>query len=237
MLTLAVDTSSPVGSVALLRDGHPLAERTTSSQAASPRTKSATHSTNLVPAIEKLFSDLDLQITNCDLLAVGLGPGSFTGIRVAIATLKGFALVANKPIVGVSSMDALALGAKERLPAPCSSLAVIVDAGRGEVYCSVYSMLEGQFFKVNEAAIFTLPRLAAGLLTPTFFVGPQIHNYRAQLEQILSKRACVDSQPTTPAAHLVGLLAEEKFSDQKAGDVDLEPIYLRPPVQPPRGHG
>jgi len=231
MLTLAVDTSSPVGSVALVRDGRGIAEITTNSLAASPRTKTVTHSTNLVPAVEKLLTENGAQIADCDLLAVGLGPGSFTGVRVAIATLKGFALAQNKPVIGVCSMDVLALGDKDRLPAGCSTLAVVVDAGRGEIYCSAYSTLDGQFFKVNETAIFRLEQLGRCFLTPTFFVGPTIEVFRAALERLLGKRAVVDTQPAHPSATVLGMLAEEKYAEQQTGDHDLEPIYLRKPVE------
>jgi len=230
MLTLAFDTSSPVGSVALLRDGKLVAETTTNSTSTSPRTRTVTHSTNLVPAIEQLISSSKLEISNCDLFAVGLGPGSFTGIRVAIATAKGFALATGKPIAGVSSMDALALANKDRPPQGCTSLAVIVDAGRGEVYCSVYSNLEGQFFKVNDASILTLKELSARVLTQTFFVGPQIDQYRRELENLLGARARIDTAPGHPSAHIISLLAEEKFAEQQCGDSDLEPIYLRAPA-------
>jgi tRNA threonylcarbamoyladenosine biosynthesis protein TsaB len=230
MLTLAFDTSAPVGSVAILRDGKLLAETTTNSVASSPRTKSVTHSTNLVPAIEKLSSEFNAQCSEFDLFAVGLGPGSFTGIRVAIATAKGFSLATKKPIVGVSSLDALALANKDRLPHGCTSLAAIVDAGRGEVYCSVYSNLDGQFFKVNEVSIVTLEQLRVRILTPTFFLGPEIGNFRGELEKHLGRRALVDSQPANPSAHIIALLAEEKFSEQQMGDSNLEPIYLRAPA-------
>jgi tRNA threonylcarbamoyladenosine biosynthesis protein TsaB len=228
MLTLAVETSSPVGSVAIVRDGAVVAETAIQSVPASPRTRRITHSTNLAPAVERLAAEAGLAISDFDLLAAGLGPGSFTGVRVAIATLKGYALAFPKPVVGVSSMDALALANKDRLPGGCTSLAVVVDAGRGEVYCSVYSLLDGQFFKVNETAIVTLPRLAGRVLAPTFFIGPGIGSYRAELERLVGSRARVDGEPVYPPASMVGLLGEEKFGEQKIGDPDLEPIYLRP---------
>ncbi|MSR64793.1 MAG: tRNA (adenosine(37)-N6)-threonylcarbamoyltransferase complex dimerization subunit type 1 TsaB [Verrucomicrobiae bacterium] len=230
MLTLAFDTSAPVGSVAILRDGKLLAETTTHSVASSPRTKSITHSTNLVPAIETLLAECKVQSSEFDLFAVGLGPGSFTGIRVAIATAKGFSLATQKPILGVSSMDALALAHKDRLPQGGTSLAVIVDAGRSEVYCSVYSNLDGQFFKVNDVSIITLEQLRARILTPTLFIGPEIGTFRNDLEKHLGRRALVDSQPANPSAHVIALLAEERFSEQEMGDSDLEPIYLRAPA-------
>lgn len=227
MLTLAVDTSAPVGSLAILRDGRLARESTTNSTAASPRTKTVTHSTNLVPTIERLTAEEGLRIADFQLLAVGLGPGSFTGVRVAIATLKGFALAAGKPIVGVSSLDALALDNKDRLPPGCTGLAVITDAGRGELYAAFYSVLEGQFFKVNDASILTWPQLARRVLTPTFFVSPLLEEFLTPLGEHLGSRALPDTRNAAPSAHLVGLLAAEKFGEQQRGDPDLEPIYLR----------
>jgi tRNA threonylcarbamoyladenosine biosynthesis protein TsaB len=231
MLTLAVDTSSAVGSVALVRDGNVLAETTRVSASVSPRTRTVTHSTNLVPTIEQLLSTLNPQPSALNLLAVGLGPGSFTGVRVAIATMKGYALALKKPVVGVSSMDALALAHKDRLPTGCTTLAAIVDAGRGETYCSTYSVLEGQFFKVTETTIVTIEQLRARILTPTFFIGPQLGEQRAALEKHLGSRAIVDGNPVHPSAAVVGLLAEEKFAEQRIGDGDIEPIYLRLPAE------
>lgn len=227
MLTLAVDTSSAVGSVAILRDGRWLGESTTVSTAASPRTKSVTHSTNLVPAIEELAARYSLSAARFDLLAVGLGPGSFTGIRVGIATLKGYALALKKPLVGVPSMDAMALANKDRLPKGCTSLAVLLDAGRGELYASFYSALEGQFFKVNDVSILDWEALQRRILTPTFFIGPQLNSFRDELSKRLAKRAVLDESEVQPSAHFVGLLGEEKFNEQQIGDPEVEPIYLR----------
>jgi tRNA threonylcarbamoyladenosine biosynthesis protein TsaB len=231
MLTLALDTSTAVGSVALLREGRLVAEATTRSTAASPRTKAVTHSTNLVPAVERLLADCGVGIAECDLFAVGLGPGSFTGIRVAIATAQGFALACGKPVVGVSSMDALALANQDRLPTGCTTLAVVVDAGRGEVYCSTYSVLDGQFFKVNDPAIVAIKQLRSRILSPAFFIGPEVERFRADLEGALGVRALVDARAVTPGASTVGLLAEEKFAERQMGDSNLEPIYLRPPIK------
>ena len=106
-----------------------------------------------------------------------------------------------------------------------------MDAGRGEIYCSAYSVLEGQFYKVNETAIITVEQLRARILSPTFFIGPQITGYRAELEKHLGSRAIVDSQDAHPSAALVGMLAEEKFAEQQIGDAEIEPIYLRLPAE------
>lgn len=227
MITLAMDTSASVGSVAILRDGKPLAE-TSLYRPAESRSRSTAVSSQLVPAVQRLFAENDLRLADTDLLAVGLGPGSFTGIRVAIATARGYAFALGKPLVGVNSMDAVALGSKERIPPAYSNLAVLVDAGRREMYCAVYSVLEGRFFKVNDAALLTLAEMRRRFLVPTFFAGPEIGLWRNELQQVLGRLALVDSVDHPPLARFIGSLAEEKFREQQAGDPELEPIYLRP---------
>src|SRR5712671_17399 len=106
MITLALDTSAAVGSVALLRDDKPLAEE-------SFRRDRGPHTSDqhLFSAIERVLAAQKLSARDVELIAVGIGPGSFTGIRVGIAAAKGLALPQSRPIQAASSFDALALTA------------------------------------------------------------------------------------------------------------------------------
>src|ERR1035438_2510474 len=99
MITLAIDTSTPRGAVALLRNDKPLAEGTFDRSQPGQ---------NLFDTTAQLLSTNQLRVDELGLLAVGLGPGSFTGIRVGIAAAKGLALPRKLPIKGASSFDALA---------------------------------------------------------------------------------------------------------------------------------
>jgi tRNA threonylcarbamoyl adenosine modification protein YeaZ len=114
MITLAIDTSTARGAVAVLRDDQPLAEE---------------HF-----ARDGLFAALaKLNPGKFDAIAVGVGPGSFTGIRAGIAAAKGLALPGGLPVKAVCSFDAIALTALPRMPRDCPQLCVLCDARRDEI--------------------------------------------------------------------------------------------------------
>jgi tRNA threonylcarbamoyladenosine biosynthesis protein TsaB len=123
---LGIDTSTPLGSVALVTDGVPLSEQTARVR--------ARHGETLMPLVERALELSGISLAEVDLLAVGLGPGSFTGLRVGIATAQGLALASDLPVVGVGSLEALAFGlgsgAAPRVP--------LLDAHKGEVYAAAY---------------------------------------------------------------------------------------------------
>ena len=123
---LALDTSTEVGSVAVLRGDTLLAER-----AARVR---ARHGETLLPHCRGALADAGAVLGDVGLLVVGVGPGSFTGTRIGLATVKGLALAGGPPVVGISSLAALAMAAAPRLAA-----AGITLAGRGAVFAAGYA--------------------------------------------------------------------------------------------------
>jgi len=126
MLLLALDTSLAACSVALWRDGTVAAERCT------PMARG--HAEALAPMIQALCRDADLDLASVDAFAVTLGPGTFTGIRVGLAAARGLALPGRRPLVGVSTLAAIAASAD--LPAGDPVL-VVQDAKRGELYAEL----------------------------------------------------------------------------------------------------
>lgn len=124
MLILGVDCSSKQGSVAIVKDGRPLYQ--------SVYDSNMTHSQNLLSLIENAVTICGINKKDIDLFAVTLGPGSFTGLRIGLALIKGMAMALGKSCVGVSSLRAMA---------ECVDLDGIVipcfDARRGQVYCSI----------------------------------------------------------------------------------------------------
>lgn len=123
---LGLDASTMVGSVALVTDGVVEGEYTLKVR--------RTHSERLLPAVERVLSDADLTIADIDAVSVAVGPGSFTGLRIALATAKGLAYARRLPVVGVGTLEALA--------APWwwfpGLILVMLDARRGEVYAAAY---------------------------------------------------------------------------------------------------
>lgn len=130
MKILAVDTSTKMGSVALTEDEALIAQIQLNVE--------ITHTERLLPATENLFRQTGLTLEEMGGLAVAIGPGSFTGLRIGLATMKGFAQAQNLPLVGVSSLMALACNAltSDKPVVAC------LDAHRGEVYVAVYKNME-----------------------------------------------------------------------------------------------
>ena len=123
MLILALDTSTPAASAALVDDAGVRSE--------SNLRPGETHSRTLLPEIDRLLKMEGLTAADMDLVAAGVGPGSFTGLRIGLAAAKGLAWAAGKPLVGVSSLDALAAG----LPAEGEQACSVIDARKNQVYC------------------------------------------------------------------------------------------------------
>jgi tRNA threonylcarbamoyladenosine biosynthesis protein TsaB len=135
MLILAFDTSSRTAAVAILRDNVVLYDVIINN--------GLNHSEVLLPAINQACTQTKIKISEIDLFACTIGPGSFTGLRIGASTLKGFLLAAEKPAVGVSSLAALALNAGETSKNICS----IMDAGRGQVYTAYFHYKKNGFLE------------------------------------------------------------------------------------------
>ena len=126
MKILSIDTSSNLCSVALLEDNQPIDELIIDDN--------KTHSQNLMPLIQNLFLKLNIGLPEINLIACNKGPGSFTGIRIGIATAKAIAEVANIPTIGISSLDCLAYNVPNATGVICS----LIDANNNQVYCAIF---------------------------------------------------------------------------------------------------
>jgi tRNA threonylcarbamoyladenosine biosynthesis protein TsaB len=218
VITLAIDTSTPRGAVALLRDDKPLAEE--AFDRSQPKQ-------NLFDAAARLLSANGLGPQDLGLLAVGLGPGSFTGIRVGIAAAKGIALPRTLPIKGASSFDALALTALPKMPRDCPRMCVLCDARRDEICFALY---DGEGRRVKDCQIATLEAVADEIHHPIWFVSCEIERYKSDLVALFGGFASICEAPVFPSAAAVGWLAFQRFrQDGNRGDENAEPIYLRTP--------
>ena len=151
--------------------------------------------------------------------SVGLGPGSFTGIRAGIAAAKGLALPGGKPIKGINSFDALAITAARHIPRDCPQMCVLCDARRDEVYYALYNST-GQ--RQTDIRIATLEQIADEIHNPIWFVSPEIEKFAADIRLNFGGFATVCEKPLTPSAAALGWLASRGEGVDK-----LEPIYLR----------
>ena len=133
-----------------------------------------------------------LNVDDIGLLAVGLGPGSFTGIRVGLAAAKGLALPRKLPIKGASSFDALALTALPQMPPDCPQLCVLCDARQDEIYFALYDR-QGRCVKKSQIA--TLEAVADEIHHPIWFVSSEIERYKDDIAGLFGGFASIGEAP------------------------------------------
>ncbi|MDR2753781.1 MAG: tRNA (adenosine(37)-N6)-threonylcarbamoyltransferase complex dimerization subunit type 1 TsaB [Oscillospiraceae bacterium] len=129
MITLGIDTSAVFVSAALCKDGRVLAQRFESG--------ARTHSETLLPMVEEVLQESGLVVGSVNRFAVTCGPGSFTGVRIGVAAVKGMAFVGQRPCAGVSALAAMAVRAQNEEAVP-PVLCCAMDARRGQVYAAVF---------------------------------------------------------------------------------------------------
>ena len=162
MLILAFESSARPASVALLRDGQLLSQYSQCSQ--------LTHSRTLLPMAEDMLKNAELTLDDVDLFAVAHGPGSFTGIRIGVSTVKGLAWASDKPCVGVSTLEAMAWHGL----AAGGLICPVMDARRSQVYNALFEIRDGKPARLTEDRPISLEELAAELASydwPVFLVG------------------------------------------------------------------
>jgi len=227
MQVLAIETSTLTGSVALLSGEEVIGEITLS--------VSVQHSERLMPAVERLLTDSNLTATDIDLYAVAIGPGSFTGLRIGIATAQGLSLAGGKPLVGVSTLEALAVNA---LFFP-GLIVPILNANRGEIYRGLYQQKNvgtycGPYLNaVDEDRVIGVDKLIAELRHfegPILLLGNGTQLHKEKLLKELGGKQISFAPPSLqiPRASHLAVLALEKWN---RGDVNQTalPRYLRVP--------
>ena len=137
---LSIDTSSTNCSVAILEDNNVLAYLCTDD--------SNNHSVSLMPLINQIFQDTNLKLEDIDVFACDKGPGSFTGIRIGVSTIKAFSDVTKKTCIGISSLKSLAY----TLPIPTESCYVcsLIDAKHENCYCGIFKVVENGYYKIED---------------------------------------------------------------------------------------
>ena len=220
MTLLAIDTSSAYASIALHDGRSVIAEETWLAH--------RRHDDKLFPSIQALLTQSGVDVASLRLIAVAIGPGSFTGVRVGIAAAQGMARGSGARVIGVETLDVIAH--------PFAALGVrvcaIVPAGRGEHYAGMYRMRRGTFSRTTPILAGTVADLARRVGLDTLFAGEIDDATAAELRSALGERAIVPSQ--SALARRAGHLAELGWARAAEGAaVDpaaLEPLYVRPPA-------
>ena len=217
MKIIAVDTATTSCSAAIVDDGLVSAELTT--------VNNQTHSKHLMNMIDTVCGMSGAKIADMDGFAVTIGPGSFTGLRIGISTIKGLAWSLNKPVVGVSSLDALAWQCAPGKYLVC----VLLDARKHEVYSCRYRNHDGELNKVGAEQVVAPVEAINDISEPCLFVGNGAVLYK---EEIVAKLGALAhfagwNQDNIRASSVAGI-SLSRFIHQETDDVALlVPQYIR----------
>jgi tRNA threonylcarbamoyladenosine biosynthesis protein TsaB len=211
VLTLALDTSTSCLSVALLKDDSLACEINLVVKAG--------HSGMILPVIDEALDRSSISRQEIHLIAVGIGPGSFTGLRIGIATAKGLAMALGCPLAGIPTLDAIARGI---LPSPMQIMPIL-DARKGEVFCALYGK-NGS--RITDFMNVKPPEITALIDKDTLFIGNGCSLYRDLLKHDLGEN--YHEGPAHlwhPRASVIGLMALEISTEDLPSDV--LPLYVR----------
>jgi tRNA threonylcarbamoyladenosine biosynthesis protein TsaB len=220
MNILAVDTSTLVLSVAVLNEQKVLGEKITNLK--------KNHSVRLMPAIDELLHDLDLSLAEIDLFAVTAGPGSYTGVRIGVTTVKTFAWAQNKPFLAVSTLAVMAMNGFY-FP---GYIVPLIDARREQVYTSIYEVQSGRLKGKMEEQIVPVDVLLEELKETKkdiLFIGDDSSLFEEKIKAELKERAVFAlSSLQLPRASNLGILAMQNWLDSNRSERnDFAPNYLQ----------
>jgi tRNA threonylcarbamoyladenosine biosynthesis protein TsaB len=220
MKILAVDTTCLTASCAVVEDGRIIAELSTQ--------HAKTHSQKLVPMIEAMMGLLEMKLDAIDLFAAAIGPGSFTGLRIGVVTIKGLAYALKRPVVGIPSLDALAYSVRDFDGIICP----MIDARNNQVYTALYQSGSKDFKRVGDYMGIHISELADILKAHTsdiLFLGDAASLHFDYFKECLNARLIMaDPVLYTPRASVTALLAGERAAGGLyVSPFELEPLYLR----------
>jgi len=218
MILLALDTTGPNGSAALLEDRRLLIDTGFEAQ--------LNHSEKLLAGIDQLLKTAGLDIQGMTGFAVAAGPGSFTGIRIGLATVKALAFASGRPVAAVSSLEALALKLRDE---PAGYLCPITDAKKGEVYAALYEAQADGLAEVVPQAARTPDDFLARLPPKRIihFIGTGVEVYRDKIRPALGEWARFSGRSLFIAPQ-VGLLGFDRHQAGKGVPAaEVRPLYFR----------
>ena len=224
MITLAFDSTAKTASAAIA-DGEKII-------AVTDVDNGLTQSELLLPMAESLLSSAKLSFSDIELLACSVGPGSFTGVRIGAALVKGIAFGKNIPCVGVSTLEALA----ENLRGLSGIIVPVMDARRSQVYTALFSGKSGEVERLTDDSAISLSELSE-VLRPYSEEGESIYlvgdGYEVSMEALSGFGISLADTPKMLRAQSAASIARLAYRRRKAeltvSDRDIKPTYLRLP--------
>src|SRR5712692_8839766 len=232
-MILGIDTSTTVASVAIVNEGALVAEEVQPGGKQNPSsvTGHANHAETLLPMVDRILERASLSFSDISAIAVSIGPGSFTGLRIGLSTVKGLAYGWNLPVVGVPTLLAIA----ERVTQWDGLICPFLDARKKEVYAALFSKRGEMLERLTEDMVSPPERIvqqiqSRGGREPCLFIGEGTKVYGDEIKSQLGERCQLtqgESYPSTASA--VARLGEARLRREQSDPLGpLSPYYLRP---------
>lgn len=224
MKILAVDTSSRNCSVSIVEVDE---NKNINIIAQGNNDDERTHSVKLMPMIDNMFKASNLSLDNIDLLACCLGPGSFTGIRIGIATMKAFADVKNIPTVGVTSLESLAYNIEEN-----ATICPIIDCKNNNVYSAMFELKDNTYVQIGDNIADTievaLENCKLHSENPIVFIGDgSVLHKDLILEKFANKDIRFSDKNIQSSVSLVRCAYDKYLKGEYGDSSNISPLYLR----------
>lgn len=186
------------------------------------------HAEILTPAIEFACTQAGVELADVSVVAVDVGPGLFTGLRVGVATAKAIATALRVPMIGISSLDLLAFPAKFST----RRIVAVIDARRGELFSAVYRQVPGGVQRITDVSVGTPDDLLADILAVNddhLLVGDGAHRYADLFAEVAGVEIADAGLSHPSAVDLVQLAHAQALREEWVQSWELSPMYLRPP--------
>ena len=236
MRILGIDTATTTASVALIEDSQPVAEKfyNKSSEGSENLTiaPKGNHAEIVLPLVQAVLDQAKLSLSELDGIAVSIGPGSFTGLRIALATVKGFAYELGIPVVGISTLHAQACRVCDTDEIICAML----DARKKEVYAALFRRVNGLLQRLSDDSVMSVTNAIEMIQSASqndlcSVIGDGAQTYEKWLLQSLGTRLRIVAEgECSTVARRVAELAQTRFGAAAGDDLGaLVPVYLRSP--------
>jgi tRNA threonylcarbamoyladenosine biosynthesis protein TsaB len=219
MYILGIETSTKTGSVAVVSDKAVIAQYSLNIE--------ITHSERLMSTVDRVLTDTGIALSQLDGFAVATGPGSFTGLRIGVSTVKGLAFATGKPVAAVPTLYALAWN----VPHAAYPVCPLLDARKNEVYAAVYTSDGPVLSQTVPEAVVPLSRLGDLVAGRAVFTGEAAILYRGEIERMFGEKALfAPHSAILPAAAAVAEIGLGMIRAGRQADIDsLAPKYIRRP--------
>jgi tRNA threonylcarbamoyladenosine biosynthesis protein TsaB len=219
MYILGIETATKTGGVSIVSENGVLAEYTLNIE--------VTHSERLMSTVDRVLKDTGFTLANIDGYGVSIGPGSFTGLRIGLSTIKGLAITTGKPVAAVPTLKALAWN----IPFPHYPVCPLLDARKKEVYAALYRHDGRNYIQEMPDAVISLAEMAGTITGDVLFTGEGARLFAVDIKKIFGGRAhFAPLSSSVPSAASIAEIALMMLKNGQQTDPDaLVPMYIRRP--------